>query len=469
MSASNKKFYTDVQIKSDIIIDGATPSAVPIYDAQKKIKSSVTTAVELAHLSGVTSNVQIQIDNAQTDATQALADSAAAQSDIDAHIADTADAHDASAISVVPTGDLSATNVQAGLVELQGDIDSLEAQIAALPDPIYYSGTWDASTNTPTLSNSDTGVQGALYYVTVAGTVDFGAGSISFEIGDKVVNNGTTWDKWDQTDQVISVFGRQGAVIAQSGDYNTSQVTENTNLYFTDERAQDAVGTILVDSTSIDFTYNDTTPSITAEVIPGGVDHDALLNFVSNEHVDHSTVQIATAAATSGLSGGGDITATRNLVVDITGTTALGATPDNADELLIWDTSASARKKVTYQELLAGVDVGSAGDISETSFSFANNQASPANVTGLAFANGVVRSFQAIVSVYVDASSDLFEQFELNGIQRGADWAMSIESEGDDSGLAFSITNAGQVQYTSANAAGFSAGTIKFRAITTSV
>lgn len=37
--------------------------------------------------------------------------------------------------------------------------------------------------------------------------------------------------------EVISVFGRTGAVVAQNGDYNTSQVTENTNLYFTNARA----------------------------------------------------------------------------------------------------------------------------------------------------------------------------------------------------------------------------------------
>lgn len=35
---------------------------------------------------------------------------------------------------------------------------------------------------------------------------------------------------------VRSVFGRNGNVVAQSGDYNTSQVTENTNLYFTQAR-----------------------------------------------------------------------------------------------------------------------------------------------------------------------------------------------------------------------------------------
>lgn len=40
---------------------------------------------------------------------------------------------------------------------------------------------------------------------------------------------------------------------------------------YTNEQAQDAVGTILVDGTTIDFTYSDATPSITAEVKAGSI------------------------------------------------------------------------------------------------------------------------------------------------------------------------------------------------------
>lgn len=111
----------------------------------------------------------------------------------------------------------------------------------------------------------------------------------------------------------------------------------------------------------------------------------------------------------------------------------------------------------------------SSGDLPQTSFSGANNQSSPANVTGFAFANGSVRSFQALVSVAIDATADVFEVFELNGVQRGADWALSYDSTGDTSGYAFSITTAGQIQYTSTNLAGFVSSTVKFRAIVTNV
>lgn len=52
---------------------------------------------------------------------------------------------------------------------------------------------------------------------------------------------------------VTSVFSRIGAVTAQSGDYTTTQVTEGTNLYFTNSRAQGAVSASppLVDASGV--------------------------------------------------------------------------------------------------------------------------------------------------------------------------------------------------------------------------
>lgn len=55
-----------------------------------------------------------------------------------------------------------------------------------------YKGTWDASTNTPTLVNG-VGEAGDYYIVSVAGTVDFGDGDITFAVNDYVVYTGTSW------------------------------------------------------------------------------------------------------------------------------------------------------------------------------------------------------------------------------------------------------------------------------------
>jgi hypothetical protein len=58
------------------------------------------------------------------------------------------------------------------------------------------------------------------------------------------------------------------------------------------------------------------------------VDHDAATNFVANEHIDHTSVQIATGLF---LSGGGTIASTRTLVPDF-GQTLAGNPAANAEE-----------------------------------------------------------------------------------------------------------------------------------------
>ena len=86
-------------------------------------------------------------------------------------------------------------------------------------------GTWDASTNTPALANTDTDKTGVMYQVSVGGTVDFGAGNITFEAKDIVINNGTVWDKIDATDAVISVNSQTGAVNLDADDIDDTSTT----------------------------------------------------------------------------------------------------------------------------------------------------------------------------------------------------------------------------------------------------
>jgi hypothetical protein len=391
-------------------------------DGSGVISASSVTSTELGYVSGVTSAIQTQLNAKQSTSEKGQAN---------------------------------------GYASLDG---SGKVPVAQLPNAIMeYQGTWNASTNSPTLADG-VGSIGDVYRVSVAGTQDLGSGNISFDVGDyAILNASLVWEKADTTDAVSSVNGQTGAV-----SLTTTNISEGTNLYFTDERAQDAVGSALTDSASVDFTYNDGANTITAAVLPAGVDHDALNNFVANEHVDHSTVQIATGA-NSGLTGGGDITTTRNLSVDISGTTA-ETSADNADAILIHDNSAGALRKMTRANFLSGISVASAGDINESSFTgLANNTANQV-ITGLAFANATVRSFKAQVSVLVDATTDQFAVYELMGIQRGSDWQMSELFTGDSiSGLTFDITAAGQVRASIGNISGFSSATIKFRATTTSV
>lgn len=111
-----------------------------------------------------------------------------------------------------------------------------------------------------------------------------------------------------------------------------------------------------------------------------------------------------------------------------------------------------------------------ADDIPDTTFNGANNVVAAANVTNLLFSTTSVSAFQAIVSVGVDAATDLYETFTLNGVYRvgAGNWDLTSTSNGDNSQVVFSITNGGQVQYTSGNYATFVTLKMRFRAITVS-
>lgn len=118
----------------------------------------------------------------------------------------------------------------------------------------------------------------------------------------------------------------------------TDNITEGVaKLFFTDERAQDAVGNILTDTSSVDLNYNDAGNSITATVLPAGVNHNALQNYVANQHIDHSAVSIS---AGTGLTGGGNITANRTISMPNVGT---AGTYGNADSYPIITTDTQGR------------------------------------------------------------------------------------------------------------------------------
>jgi hypothetical protein len=102
---------------------------------------------------------------------------------------------------------------------------------AALSQATFYAGTWNASTNSPTLTSS-TGTAGSIYAVTTAGSTALN-GISQWNVGDKAVFNGTTgaWEKWDGVPtEVTSVAGRTGAVVLAASDVtNAADVTaQNT-------------------------------------------------------------------------------------------------------------------------------------------------------------------------------------------------------------------------------------------------
>lgn len=273
----------------------------------------------------------------------------------------------ASGIDAAKLGDGSVSNTEfQRLNGLTGDIQSqLDAKVddsekgaaggvatldgggkvpaSQLPNSVMeFKGLFDPGTATFT---DGTGNAGDVWQASAAGSYDAGSGSITYAIGDWAVHSGSVFQKSLNSNAVASVNGFTGIVVLDSDDVAEG----SSNLYFSNERAQDAVGAALTDTASIDFTYNDGAGTIEAAVLPAGVDHDSLSNFVANEHINHSSVNINTAA-NSGLSGGGDITASRSLVIDPNNATSVTAAA--GDLLLVADVSDSNNlKKVTAQSI----------------------------------------------------------------------------------------------------------------------
>jgi hypothetical protein len=101
-----------------------------------------------------------------------------------------------------------------------------------------YRGTWDALTNNPTLSNNGGGPvgtkKGDYYVVNVAGTTSID-GVSDWEVGDWIVNNGSIWEKIDNTDKVSSVNGQVGvvqiglpSVLGQNNTTGANDISVNT-------------------------------------------------------------------------------------------------------------------------------------------------------------------------------------------------------------------------------------------------
>jgi hypothetical protein len=97
---------------------------------------------------------------------------------------------------------------------------------AAVLGALSYQGTWNASTNTPTLTSS-TGTKGYYYVVSVAGNTNLD-GITDWLVGDWAVYNGTVWQKVDNTETVTSVNGQTGAVVLTYTDVGAFPATATT-------------------------------------------------------------------------------------------------------------------------------------------------------------------------------------------------------------------------------------------------
>lgn len=113
------------------------------------------------------------------------------------------------------------------------------------PTPGIYLGIWNAATNDQDLING-VGDINSQFIAAVPGTVDFGAGPISFNVGDFTVYNGTLWTRL--------AAGSPNPTIIEAGTWNPS-----TNIPALSDSTPVAIGTKYVATAAgtVDFGTGD--------------------------------------------------------------------------------------------------------------------------------------------------------------------------------------------------------------------
>ena len=143
----------------------------------------------------------------------------------------------------------SASVIPVITVNAQGQITNVSTQATNAP---AYQGTWNASTNTPTLT-SGVGTQSYYYVVSVAGTTNLD-GINAWNVGDWAIFSGTTWTKvpgsasesfTNLTTTNLAVTGLTGYTYANGASNLTASTTiPTTALSGTVTNAQLANSTI---------------------------------------------------------------------------------------------------------------------------------------------------------------------------------------------------------------------------------
>lgn len=155
---------------------------------------------------------------------------------------------------------------------------------------------------------------------------------------------------------------------------------------YTNEEAQDAVGTILTDTATIDFTYTDATPTITADVKNDSITFAKMQNIATDSLIGRDTASSGdpeniTLNATLSMTGAGALQRAA-LTGDVTASAGSNATTIANDA--VTNAKAANMAADTIKGRANGAGTGDPTDLTATQVRTIINVASGADVTGTA-------------------------------------------------------------------------------------
>ena len=232
----------------------------------------------------------------------------------------------------------TAAVANAGTALATGDqiYDFVTGEIANIPSGLSFEGSWNASTDTPSLAGT-TPANGVFYIVSVAGSTSL-SGITDWEVGDWAVyvSNGAGTDAWQKIDNTstLSGSGSSGQLTYWTGTANVAGDAGLTYNAATDALSVGGAGTFggtLTDANGTGVQWTDAYNNYVASAaVTGGA--SKTMTFTQRDGgtftagwTDNDSGGTVTSIATTGPITGGTITSTGTIGITTASAGTIGA------------------------------------------------------------------------------------------------------------------------------------------------
>jgi hypothetical protein len=335
-----------------------------------------------------------------------------------------------------------------------------QSQIPLMGD-LNYQGTWNASTNTPTLTSS-VGTKGYYYVVDVSGSTNLN-GITDWVIGDWAIFNGSIWQKVDNTDSVTSVNGKVGTVVLTNTDISGfgTMSTQNANSVAITGGAINGTTIGATTASTGAFTTATASTSVTTPIVQatnsGGLSlkNSAGTTQISMGGGGGDNVSINVATNINGTNAQIDIspTGTGHVHINPTGTGSVEIKPTNVGTMDNITIGATTARAITGTTITATSFVGSGASLTSIPNSALVNSAITINgtstslggsisvgtVTSVTGTSPVVSSGGATPAISMPAATA-----SVNGYLTSTDWT-TFNNKSNTSGTVTSVGGTGTV------------------------